>query len=67
MDAQKLFAERIGGQQFGKVQQTFKFTLINNAKQEFKVMSSQLGRGGLPPAETSALTKEAVRSNPVNF
>lgn len=35
MDAQKLFAERIGGQQFGKVQQTFKFTLINNAKQEF--------------------------------
>lgn len=35
MDAQKLFAERIGGAQFGKVQQTFKFTLINNAKQAF--------------------------------
>ena len=35
MDVQKLFAERIGGEQFGKVQQTFKFTLINNAKQEF--------------------------------
>jgi len=35
MDVQKLFAERIGGERFGKVQQTFKFTLINNAKMEF--------------------------------
>ena len=35
MDVQKLFAERIGGAQFGKVKQTFKFTLINNAKIEF--------------------------------
>lgn len=35
MDVQKLFAQRIGGEQFGKVQQTFKFTLINNAKLDF--------------------------------
>lgn len=35
MDIQKLFAQRIGGEKFGKVQQTFKFTLINNAKMEF--------------------------------
>ena len=35
MDVQKLFADRIGGAQFGKVQQTFKFTLINNAKLDF--------------------------------
>ena len=35
MDVQKLFADRIGGEQFGKVKQTFKFTLINNAKMEF--------------------------------
>jgi len=35
MDVQKLFADRIGGAQFGKVQQTFKFTLINNAKADF--------------------------------
>jgi len=35
MDVQKLFAHRIGGEQFGKIQQTFKFTLINNAKQQF--------------------------------
>ncbi len=35
MDVQKLFADRIGGEKFGKVQQTFKFTLINNAKNEF--------------------------------
>lgn len=35
MDVQKLFAQRIGGEQFGKVQQTFKFTLINNAKLAF--------------------------------
>lgn len=35
MNVQKLFAERIGGEQFGKVKQTFKFTLINNAKMEF--------------------------------
>jgi len=35
MDVQKLFADRIGGEQFGKVKQTFKFTLINNAKQDF--------------------------------
>lgn len=35
MDVQKLFADRIGGEQFGKVKQTFKFTLINNAKMDF--------------------------------
>ncbi len=35
MDVQKLFAERIGGEQFGKVKKVFKFTLINNAKQAF--------------------------------
>jgi LL-diaminopimelate aminotransferase len=35
MDVQKLFAQRIGGEKFGKVQQTFKFTLINNAKMAF--------------------------------
>jgi LL-diaminopimelate aminotransferase len=35
MDVQNLFADRIGGAQFGKVQQTFKFTLINNAKMSF--------------------------------
>lgn len=35
MDVQKLFADRIGGEKFGKVKQTFKFTLINNAKLEF--------------------------------
>jgi LL-diaminopimelate aminotransferase len=35
MDVQNIFAERIGGKQFGKVKQTFKFTLINNAKMEF--------------------------------
>lgn len=35
MDVQKLFADRIGGEQFGKVKQTFKFTLINNAKLDF--------------------------------
>jgi LL-diaminopimelate aminotransferase len=32
MNHQKLFADRIGGEQFGKIQQTFKFTLIDNAK-----------------------------------
>ncbi len=35
MNVQKLFADRIGGENFGKVQQTFKFTLINNAKGDF--------------------------------
>ena len=35
MDVQQLFAERIGGSQFGKIQQVFKFTLIDNAKKEF--------------------------------
>jgi LL-diaminopimelate aminotransferase len=35
MNTQDLFAERIGGKQFGKVQKVFKFTLINNAKQAF--------------------------------
>lgn len=35
MDVQKLFSDRIGGEQFGKVKQTFKFTLINNAKMDF--------------------------------
>jgi LL-diaminopimelate aminotransferase len=35
MDVQKLFAERIGGEKFGQVKQTFKFTLIDNAKRAF--------------------------------
>jgi LL-diaminopimelate aminotransferase len=35
MNVQDLFAERIGGKAFGSVQQTFKFTLINNAKLKF--------------------------------
>lgn len=36
MDVQKLFASRIGGEKFGKINQTFKFTLIDNAKRDFK-------------------------------
>lgn len=35
MDVQQLFAKRIGGVEFGRVQQTFKFTLIDNAKRAF--------------------------------
>ena len=35
MDYQRLFAERIGGTQYGKVVKTFKFTLIENAKKAF--------------------------------
>jgi len=35
MNVQNLFAQRIGGENFGRVQQTFKFTLINNAKKAF--------------------------------
>jgi len=35
-DIQSLYAERIGGNQFGLVQKVFKFTLIENAKKEFK-------------------------------
>jgi len=35
MDLQQLFAERVGGVQFGKVNKTFKFTLIDNAKKAF--------------------------------
>jgi LL-diaminopimelate aminotransferase len=36
VDVQKLYAARIGGSQFGLVQKVFKFTLIENAKREFK-------------------------------
>lgn len=35
MDVSQLFAQRIGGPNFGKVQQTFKFTLIDDAKRAF--------------------------------
>ena len=69
MDVQNLFAERIGGQKFGKVQQTFKFTLINNAKQEFiqknptvKVIDMGVGEPEELPADTivEALYREAL-------
>ena len=69
MDIQKLFAERIGGEKFGKVQQTFKFTLINNAKMEFiqknptvKVIDMGVGEPEEIPAEdiVGALYKEAL-------
>lgn len=35
IELQKLFAERIGGTQYGKVSKVFKFTLIDNAKKAF--------------------------------
>jgi LL-diaminopimelate aminotransferase len=69
MDVQNLFAERIGGQKFGKVQQTFKFTLINNAKQEFiqknptvKVIDMGVGEPEELPADSivEALHREAL-------
>jgi LL-diaminopimelate aminotransferase len=73
MNVQKLFAERIGGEQFGKVQQTFKFTLINNAKLEFmrknptvKVIDMGVGEPEEIPAESiiHALDREArVKEN----
>ncbi|MEY4701647.1 MAG: hypothetical protein RL326_1834 [Pseudomonadota bacterium] len=73
MDIQKLFAQRIGGQQFGKVQQTFKFTLINNAKLDFiaknpavKVIDMGVGEPEEIPSEEiiAALDREArVKEN----
>lgn len=69
MDVQKLFAQRIGGEKFGKVQQTFKFTLINNAKMEFiaknpsvKVIDMGVGEPEELPSEDiiEALYKEAL-------
>lgn len=68
MDIQQLFAQRIGGQQFGKVQQTFKFTLINNAKLDFiaknpavKVIDMGVGEPEEIPSEEiiAALDREA--------
>ncbi len=35
INLQKLFAERIGGENYGKVSKVFKFTLIDNAKKAF--------------------------------
>lgn len=73
MNVQKLFAQRIGGEQFGKVQQTFKFTLINNAKLDFieknpsvKVIDMGVGEPEEIPTEEiiSALYREArVKEN----
>ncbi len=37
MNTQEIFAERIGGINFGKVQKIFKFTLIDNAKKKFLI------------------------------
>lgn len=68
MDVQKFFAQRIGGEKFGKVQQTFKFTLINNAKMEFiaknpsvKVIDMGVGEPEETPSEEiiSRLHEEA--------
>jgi LL-diaminopimelate aminotransferase len=65
MDIQQLFAKRIGGQQFGKVQQTFKFTLINNAKLAFiaknptiKVIDMGVGEPEEIPSERIIATLE---------
>ncbi len=67
-DSQKLFAERIGGLQFGKVQQTFKFTLIDNAKKDFirknpsvKVIDMGVGEPEElpPPSVIETLFREA--------
>jgi LL-diaminopimelate aminotransferase len=69
MDVQKLFADRIGGEKFGKVQQTFKFTLINNAKMEFiqknpsvKVIDMGVGEPEEIPTQAivEALYREAL-------
>lgn len=37
-----IFAERIGGRQFGKVAQTFKFTLIDDAKRDFAARNPEI-------------------------
>lgn len=39
LDPQSLYADRIGGSEFGKVQKVFKFTLIENAKKEFRAQN----------------------------
>lgn len=73
MDVQELFAERIGGKQFGKVQQTFKFTLINNAKLDFigrnpsvKVIDMGVGEPEELPTHSiieSLFTEAQVKAN----
>lgn len=60
MDIQNLFAERIGGVQFGKVQQTFKFTLIDNAKKAFIAAHPELPVIDMGVGEPEELAPSAI-------
>lgn len=42
MDIYRLFAERLGGAHFGRTNQTFKFTLIEDAKRAFKAKNPNI-------------------------
>ncbi|MBX7144804.1 MAG: aminotransferase class I/II-fold pyridoxal phosphate-dependent enzyme [Oligoflexia bacterium] len=61
MDIQKFFAQRIGGTEFGKVQQTFKFTLIENAKRAFMAEHPDLPVIDMGVGEPEELAPERIR------
>lgn len=62
MNTQALFAERIGGSQFGKVQQTFKFTLIENAKRAFMAEHPDLPVIDMGVGEPEELAPQRIRA-----
>jgi LL-diaminopimelate aminotransferase len=73
MSQRSIFADRIGGKQFGQVNQTFKFTLIDDAKRAFiakhpsvKVVDMGVGEPEELPSESiiqRLATEAAVRAN----
>jgi len=62
MSDRTLFAERVGGAQFGKVQQTFKFTLIDDAKREFAARHPHIKLIDMGVGEPEELPSENIIS-----
>lgn len=62
VDVSTLFADRIGGVNFGRVQQTFKFTLIDDAKRAFAQAHPNVKLIDMGVGEPEELPSEGIMS-----
>jgi len=61
INLQTLFAERIGGEEYGKLNKVFKFTLIDNAKREFMRQNPQVKVIDMGVGEPEEVAPELVQ------